>query len=665
MKSLKPAGSAWVYAVGMLLVIGLGGTVLFRATAASPVLFAPAPTTTTSSQGVSVVAGDFNGDGKLDLAVATKTGDVSVFLGNGDGTFRARINSVANADPGAMVAGDFNGDGKLDLVVANQSGGISVLLGNGDGTFQPASHHATGCAPLGLTAGDWNGDGNLDLVIANGQEGIVVLLGKGDGTFGEGQDYATNGTAESVAAGDLNGDGRVDLVVANRASGVTVLLGKGDGTFQRAAGFGTDRDPQSVALGDFNGDGKLDVVTTAGDGSVNVWLGNGDGSLRAPVSYPAGANPQSVVAADFNGDGTVDVLVTTSAGVSLLLGSGDGTLQAPTVYAANGATGPIAVGDFRGTGALGVAVLSGSKMNLLLNQGSGFNHSATGFPLTGVHAALPCAQCHVNNVFAGTPTACWNCHQAAYNGTTNPPHLAAGFPQNCSICHTTVNWTGATFNHAVSGNWPLTGFHATLSCTQCHVNNNYGLTSSACWNCHQTDYNNTTNPPHKSSGFPQDCSICHTTVDWTGATFNHSATGFPLTGAHATLQCAQCHVNNLFAGTPTACWKCHQTDYNNTTNPPHKSSGFPQDCSICHTTVNWTGATFNHAVSGNWPLTGFHATLSCTQCHVNNNYGLTSSACWNCHQTDYNNTTNPPHKSSGFPRDCSICHSTTSWAGAT
>jgi len=231
------------------------------------------------------------------------------------------------------------------------------------------------------------------------------------------------------------------------------------------------------------------------------------------------------------------------------------------------------------------------------------------------------------------------------------------------MCHTTVNWLGATFNHTTTG-FALTGAHTTVQCAQCHVNNNYSLTSGACANCHMGDYNGTTNPNHKASGFPTTCDSCHNTTSWAGATFDHSTTGFALTGAHTTVQCAQCHVNSNYSLTSGACANCHMTDYNGTTNPNHKASGFPTTCDSCHNTTSWAGATFNHATTG-FPLTGAHTSLQCAQCHVNNNYNLTSAACINCHLTDYNGTTNPPHQAAGFPQDCSICHTTVNWQGAT
>ncbi len=295
--------------------------------------------------------------------------------------------------------------------------------------------------------------------------------------------------------------------------------------------------------------------------------------------------------------------------------------------------------------------------------GATFNHTATGFALTGFHASLQCAQCHVNGNFSLTSGTCINCHAADFTNTTNPPHKSAGFPQDCTLCHTTTNWTGATFNHTGTG-FALTGFHTTLQCAQCHVNNNFSLTSGACIGCHLTDFNNTNSPPHQSAGFPTTCATCHTTTNWQGATFNHTTTGFALTGFHTTLQCAQCHVNNNFSLTSGACIGCHLADFNSTTSPPHKSSGFPQDCTMCHTTTNWTSATFNHATTG-FPVTGFHTTLQCAQCHINNNFSLNSPACINCHQNDYNGTNNPPHQSAGFPTTCDTCHNTTNWLGAT
>jgi glutamate mutase epsilon subunit len=298
--------------------------------------------------------------------------------------------------------------------------------------------------------------------------------------------------------------------------------------------------------------------------------------------------------------------------------------------------------------------------------GATFNHStATKFPLTGAHTSVQCGTCHKNNVYAGLSTTCVSCHLTNYNGTTNPNHAAAGFPQDCSVCHTTTSWAGATLNHSAATKFPLTGAHTSVQCGTCHKNNVYAGLSTACVSCHLTNYNATTNPNHVAAGFPQDCSLCHTTTQWKGAVFDHSRTGFILTGAHLSASCIQCHANNRFAGTPTQCSGCHLANYNSTTNPNHAAAGFPQDCSVCHTTSSWAGATFNHNTATKFPLTGAHTSVQCGTCHKNNVYAGLSTACVSCHLANYNNTTNPNHAAAGFPQDCSICHTTSGWAGAT
>jgi hypothetical protein len=294
---------------------------------------------------------------------------------------------------------------------------------------------------------------------------------------------------------------------------------------------------------------------------------------------------------------------------------------------------------------------------------STFNH-ATVFPLVGAHATLLCAQCHVNNNYTTVPTTCYGCHQADFTGAANPSHIAASFPTTCDTCHNTSNWTTVTFNHTQYANYALTGVHATLTCIQCHVNNNYTATSTACYSCHQADFTGTTNPNHVTAGFPTDCSLCHSTMNWTSSTFNHSTTAFPLTGAHLTIACATCHVNNNYTTLPTVCYGCHQSDWNGTNNPAHAAAGFPTTCDTCHTTTSWAGATFNHNNTP-FPLTGSHVTVSCIQCHTNNNFLTLPTNCYGCHQADFTGTTNPAHVSAGFPTDCTLCHTTTNWTSST
>lgn len=259
-------------------------------------------------------------------------------------------------------------------------------------------------------------------------------------------------------------------------------------------------------------------------------------------------------------------------------------------------------------------------------QPANFNHDAVGFPLTGGHAKLQCDQCHTKGNFNLSSTACVSCHLKDYQGTNNPSHVSAGFPQQCEMCHSTTNWTSAKFNHAATG-WPLTGFHATMQCSQCHTNGNFGLTSRACVSCHLTDYQNTNNPNHVAGGFPQQCDVCHSTAAWSPASFNHNNTSFPLTGAHTKVVCANCHVNNNYTTLPTDCFGCHKADYQGTNSPNHVAAGFPTTCALCHTTATWLGATFNHT----WFDTNHGgANGVCATCHTNStNYSIFQ--CTNCH----------------------------------
>ena len=329
----------------------------------------------------SVAIGDLNGDGIPDLAVAniaiydwpylspTVPGDVSVLLGNGDGTFGARTDVVAGSSPYCVAMRDLNGDGHLDLAVANEgSSAVSVLLGNGDATFgQQAEYGATD--PYSVAIGDLNTDNILDLAVANTYSHTVsVLLGNGDGSFGVKTDYGTGGSAVSVAISDLNGDGRPDLVVSNAGSNtVSVLLGSGDGSFGANTDFGTGDGPGSVAIGDLNGDGKLDLaVANTGSGTVSVLLGNGDGSFGAKADIGTGTSPSSVAIGDLNGDAKLDLTVTNqnSMTVSVLLGNGDGTFAAKSDRATGLRPISVTTSDLNGDGRLDMVVANCGYLGL-------------------------------------------------------------------------------------------------------------------------------------------------------------------------------------------------------------------------------------------------------------------------------------------------------------
>ena len=320
-----------------------------------------------------------------------------------------------------------------------------------------------------------------------------------------------------------------------------------------------------------------------------------------------------------------------------------------------------------------------------------FDHNSTGFLLTNGHANVACALCHVNNNYNLTiaPTDCGNsqCHLTTWQTTTNPVHPSAGAAfaaANCSTCHTTVSWTTATFDHSTTG-FLLTGGHANVACNLCHINNNYNLTiaPTACGNsqCHLTDWQNTNNPVHSTAGLAfgaANCATCHTPAGWTAASFDHSITGFALTGTHLSTPCASCHVNNNYTLNSADCYGCHSAAFQSTTTiggsvPNHVTAGFPTTasaCASCHPITTWSAGVFNHAATG-FPLTNGHANVACNLCHINNNYNLTIAPtdCGNsqCHQTDWQNTNNPVHSAAGSAfaaANCSTCHTTTGWTAA-
>ena len=287
-----------------------------------------------------------------------------MLLGNGDGTFQDQVRYAAGTAPFALVAGDFNGDGRTDLAVANYgSDDVSVLLGNGDGTFQAQVRYAAGIGPIALVAGDFNGDGRTDLAVANcDSDDVSVLLGNGDGTFQDQVRYAAGIGARrprggglqrrrphrpgrrqlrlqrrvgaagqrrrhlpepgattrwgsghvALVAGDFNGDGRTDLAVANYDSNdVSVLLGNGDGTFQDQVRVrGGDRAPTPSWRGTSTATAAPTWPSpTATPTTCRCCWATATAPSRTRCTYAAGTEPHALVAGDFNGDGRTDLAV--------------------------------------------------------------------------------------------------------------------------------------------------------------------------------------------------------------------------------------------------------------------------------------------------------------------------------------------------------------------
>ena len=378
--------------------------------------FAPAATYTALSPW-SIESGDFNGDGDADLVVAKESG-IGVRLNAGDGTFGGEATYPIGGHEGVdVVVGDVNADGKLDLVAVTRTerisgyyayygypmpiytsvGHVKVLLGHGDGTFTPSAE----TVELGdgwyssVALGDLDEDGDLDAALAqehnNSEFGnaVTILPGDGDGTFGAPRYKAAGRMPKTVSITDVDGDSDLDLITTSSRYDPNVVLGNGDGTFQP---------PQSVdpggdyavgqAVGDVNGDARLDLVFSTHafttpwgtlpqmtEDRVNVLLGNSNGTFGAARSYWVGGGEfvrfgESVKLGDFNADGEIDIAAAnfSTSNVSILPGNGDGTFGLPEALsiAPMGAPVDMVAADFNGDGKPDIATVN-DAVSVFLN----------------------------------------------------------------------------------------------------------------------------------------------------------------------------------------------------------------------------------------------------------------------------------------------------------
>jgi MBG domain-containing protein/Big-like domain-containing protein/VCBS repeat protein/CARDB protein len=361
------------------------GSSITSASLGTPVnTFATSQTIPTTSVGGSpfiIAMADVNGDGIPDLLTTSSSSNlVSVFLGNGNGTFTLKSSTptVNPGNPRGIAIGDFFQHGMLDFaVVSDTSTAIEIWEGNNNGTFTSKNSVSlpSGSVPWGIATADLNHDGILDLIVADSaSNAITVFLGNGNGTFQTGTTIplttvlsGSNGP-KFLTAAPLFGTGNMDLAVADYSnSRINLLQGNGDGTFKSAQTvITTSTEPETIVAADLIGNGLQDlVVTNYGANTVTVFLNKGSGVFAAGVSYATGLNPYDVAVADINGDGKPDLVVTnrnlnhTSGDdtVGMLLGNGNGTFQAMTTYpTAEGPVG-VVVGNFTGGGQPDLAVV--------------------------------------------------------------------------------------------------------------------------------------------------------------------------------------------------------------------------------------------------------------------------------------------------------------------
>lgn len=301
-------------------------------------------------------------------------------------------------------------------------------------------------------------------------------------------------------------------------------------------------------------------------------------------------------------------------------------------------------------------------------SGAGINHNF--FPLEGGHAIAECKTCHTSGSYSKIPSQCISCHQADYSSAQSPNHTSLNLSTNCKDCHSlTPGWKPADFaNHDAV--FPIySGKHKGEwnSCADCHTNPaNYGQFS--CVACHEHNNKSDVDKDHSGvAGYSYtstSCYACHPTGSKAGS-FDHNKSGFPLTGAHVTTACTDCHTTG-YAGTSNVCASCHTNNYNQTTNPKHMANNISNDCAECHTTnPGWKPATFpTH--NQYYVIEGAHVPIAndCAKCH-NGNYTNSPNTCFGCHAANYNQTTKPNHTTSKFPTACETCHSQNSWVPST
>ena len=275
------------------------------------------------------------------------------------------------------------------------------------------------------------------------------------------------------------------------------------------------------------------------------------------------------------------------------------------------------------------------------------------FPLTGGHSSVPCGSCHIDAANPNVPTGktCATCHDADRSRSTALDHLAAGFPTDCTGCHSVVKWKPATFDH---GSFPLQGGHLGLTCARCHDPEPVPKT---CVGCHEAERKRPVTPNHLAAGFSTACDTCHTILAWKPAAIDHQK--FPLTQGHSNLNCTSCHTDAANPDVPKGktCAVCHAADRSKATAPNHQQSGFPDDCTICHTTANWR-SPFAH---DRFALTGKHSTATCGSCHQRVPVPTT---CVGCHDADRRTPQSPNHLDAAFSTACDSCHTTSAWKPA-
>ncbi len=346
----------------------------------------------------SIIAADFNLDGKVDLAVTLNgANNVMVFPGLGNGSFGSPLTFAVGTGPTAVVAADFTGDKKLDLaVVNNAAASVSILINNSTNSSISFTAGSTIASGLGsnltsIVAADFNSDKKQDLAIGSASPNeISVVLGTGTGSFGVPVNTALSQSVYSVAAADIDKDGKQDLIAGTNFA-IAVMLGKGDGTFGTASWPGAPAGAYALYAMDVSGDKKIDVIAVNYNVSdvqtgisvlINTTTAIGNPTFAwPPRRYGVGYQPRGVAVGDFNFDAKTDVLATAKGSnlVSVLLGDGKGHFD-PGLTADIGKPQCqfLTAADFNNDHKLDIAITcSGGNVQVFLGKGTGLFNAPT------------------------------------------------------------------------------------------------------------------------------------------------------------------------------------------------------------------------------------------------------------------------------------------------
>ena len=351
----------------------------------SPGTFSIPNSISNSASPYASAVGDFNNDGKQDLAIAVSS-SIKINLGNGLGGFSVASSVTVGTQPNSIAVSDFNDDGIQDLAVSNFfSTNVSICKGNGTGGYTVTSSISTSSSSTCVIVGDFNNDTKNDLAIAVLYNNTVLIrLGDGAGGFTAAATISS-GTPQNIAVGDFNNDGKQDLAITNYSSNtVSIKLGDGLGGFSGSTTITSTSGPYAIATGDFNSDGNVDLVcTNFASSNYSVFLGNGTGGFSTQTQFSAGSTPNSIVVGDFNGDSKQDLAISNqgSSTVSIRFGNGLGSFSGSTNITVGTNPYSIIAGDFNADKVLdlatanfnsnSVSILTGTNTGGLIVTGNG------------------------------------------------------------------------------------------------------------------------------------------------------------------------------------------------------------------------------------------------------------------------------------------------------